>query len=391
MGFEFGWRLGPGRRIPKHEALPEYTDVIVQRHGPRSPSNLLAEHAPEHIRAMAQSIRDSLLRNFGEAHRVTHAMGSPSRPKESDSFDKARAMVTAATTASEIQGEGTPLQPSVETLMHYDHYKTPAAWVYDHVKVYNLALWGALAQKGHLSERTIVQGEDPGLTPDEVDILKKKFDSLPPDEQDLDSYVAQEATLDLISSIDTPVARQFKLENAGGFAQAVIERRFDLLRGDPDVGKRGKESTALLKGSDVLTQVMGTHGGVMEYLITHALVFERPDGTRVTGSGDLAAIGGAFDTSEAYTLRIPRDPSALIPVVFHGGKNTTRPEGVYYLDPARVQELAAQYRDLRGHFDRLDALKKAGDKAGFDAYRLEHKVYYQWDKDEKVLDTGLAE
>ena len=85
----------------------------------------------------------------------------------------------------------------------------------------------------------------------------------------------------------------------------------------------------------------------MEWLLKEALVREDASGAKKIGFETLEEIGGDFDPSEAYTVRVETDAQGEPKTLTVTFDNKNRPTAeTMYLDIDTVKELAAFYREL---------------------------------------------
>lgn len=121
-------------------------------------------------------------------------------------------------------------------------------------------------------------------------------------------------------------------ENAGALAYP-IEHMADL-------------TGRLYSGSKILIPA-GSHGGVIEYILKEALIWEDSEGNTHEGFKYSEEIGGEFDPGEGYSVNIKRDE-----------KGDLEPLTVTFRDPKRshvknprfelpkIRELSAFYKTL---------------------------------------------
>ncbi len=215
------------------------------------------------------------------------------------------------------------------------------------------------------------------------------------------SYEAQQVTIQEVYAGEGPTAEQFKKEAAGAFAQlmiryqGVVEKVNEGMKAR-EAGKPGALAQGLGKypertippGTKELMLVAGTHGGTMEWLLQQALVWKDDAGVEHRGVPtfeDYQKLGGAFDTSEAYTIRIanradvPADKKYQ--VILHSSvPGIERPKRMFYLDPEKVKTLAAAFLALHKDLDALDKLNADGDQSAFEQYKKDSGVAYGWNE-----------
>lgn len=162
--------------------------------------------------------------------------------------------------------------------------------------------------------------------------LPSNFSELSDEEKARASKTAEKATLNHLLYLKTPLAEKYKKERAGSFAYFIdYYQRF---------------AKHLKSGSKVLLPA-GTHGGMVEVFLQQALVRRFEDGSEVIGFKDIEEIGGAFDLSESFTIRIATNKNGNLErlnLVFDDPK---RPKFLeIYLDQNKLKELKRYYEEL---------------------------------------------
>lgn len=210
-----------------------------------------------------------------------------------------RSLETPDIYAKEIAGVEAGSSRPRKTLS-YEPLKSPSP--YDHERVYNSA-------------------------------LPQDFEDLPPEEQAPASKIAQTAAVDALFAVHTPEANAYKREMAGSYASFILHKE--------EMARR------LKSGSEVLFP-SGTHGGMIEPALQQMLVRKMENGEEIHGFKSVEEIGGGFDPSESFDVEITTDAEGNFgPLHLKWEKDSQRPSAPeMYLDPDRVKELAAYYKEL---------------------------------------------
>ena len=260
------------------------------RHGLRTPSGELTDYGKETTRQKARESKPDI-----EHVNVVGAMGSDSGPVGPTGMQ--RSLETAHIYAEEIDSDKR-LKTRGAPILGYDMQVNPIPFDWD--KTYN-------------------------------ENLPKNFDSLSDEEKDTASRVAQAAVLNHFMLLQTPEAINCRREIAGSFAR-VIDHYMRVIKGV----KSG--SRALLP--------QGTHGGRMEPFLKETLIRSTPDGDEIHGFEKIEDIGGAFDSSEAFNVKVVTDNNGNLQKLKVTFDNKDRPQEEMYLDLKKLQELKDFYRSL---------------------------------------------
>jgi len=259
------------------------------RHGLREPTGELTEYGKEITRKKARESKSNT-----EGFNVVGAMGSDSGPKD-PTTGMERSLETAHIYAVEIESDK-KLKTGGTPILGYATLPEPFGWD----NYYN----------SHLPEN---------------------FDTLPDDEKNEASKVAQTATVNHLMSLQTPDAIEFRREIAGSFAR-VIDHYKSFIQ------NVNSNTRALLP--------QGTHGGKIEPFLKETLIRHNPDGYEIHGFEDIEEIGGAFDSSEAFNVEVATDNNGDLQKLKVTFDNKDRPQDEMYLDLAKLQELKDYYRSL---------------------------------------------
>lgn len=279
---------------------------IVQfiRHGVRDPQGNLSEIGKTVTRQLAQEHATSL-----GVFDVVKAVGSTARPKNT-SADTARSLVTAGIYARGISDKAYTTRP--EERLNYDE-TTQTPFPYDHTKIYNEALGNIMEKRG---------------------LRLEEFGQLSDQDKQVLSHEAQKITIDAAIGTRGDMAEKWKDEVAGAFAD-YLEHCINV--------------TKYLKSGSRVLQPAGTHGGLMEWLLIRALVWE--DSQKrihqgVNTAEEFEELGGAFDSSESYQVFVETDNKKKVSRLKVRFMNPRRPQGDMYLDADKVHGLADFFRGM---------------------------------------------
>lgn len=281
------------------------TVLKVMRHGERTPDGYLTNYGREVTREKA---RESGIKQ--DDFDAVKAGGSKSGPLDPET-KMPRSLETADIYAKEIAGDKA-FRTRERKALTFENLVTPAPM--DWTKTYN-------------------------------SYLPENFDSLSDEEKSRASKKAQQATLNKLINLNTPEAETFRKEAAGSLASEIVF--YD------------KRNRKLYLGSKVL-EPLGSHGGIMEFILQQALVWKDKEGRTHTGFTNLDEIGGGFDPSDSFNIYVATDSEGNTKTLKVTFDNPNRPQGEMYLDPEKVKELAEFYQELHKQDD--DKKDKDSDK-----------------------------
>ncbi len=139
--------------------------------------------------------------------------------------------------------------------------------------------------------------------------------------------------------------REIKHPEIVDWVFAEYKKRTGMVFRDPDRAIR-KLSQRLKSNSRVLIPA-GTHGGMMEFILQFALVKEKEDGSKIIGFKDSTEIGGEFDPSESFNIRISTDKNGeSMPLTVTFDNPNRKSEKKMYLDEKKIEELKQFYISL---------------------------------------------
>jgi hypothetical protein len=315
MKYKFGENTFEAPSIRESEKLGGniIIDLTFQRHGIRDGMFLTDDGrliTESYAKADGKKVvNDPTQEN--EYH-AAKAIGSPADTPPQSEFNpdpKGRALETANITANVIAGDRAgDWIPRLEQRLNYENIAiTPP---YDHTSVYNAGLVRALE--------------------------KRRKETLSDCSAEEKAQITQEVQVEVVSHIDslhTPEATAFKREAAGMLAD-IVEHYSDM--------------ATLLKNDSRVAYTAGTHGPTLEYLFQQAAVWEDNNGQERIGYESIEDYGGAFDSSEAYTVRIQTDKDKKLKelTLIFANPHGNRPQGSIYLDLAMVHKLAADYKKV---------------------------------------------
>jgi hypothetical protein len=161
-------------------------------------------------------------------------------------------------------------------------------------------------------------------------LLPKNFDDLSDEGKIKASKKAQSAEVDMLFSLDSEAAENYRKECAGAYAYVIDHYQ--------RVAKRLKTDSRVLLPA-------GGHGGMMEFLLQQALV-RRVDGIEKIGLEKVEEIGGEFDPSDSYNIDIKTDDEGKFAALKVSFDNKNRPQEEMYLDPDKFAECLEYYKKL---------------------------------------------
>lgn len=293
-------------------------DIVFQRHGLREGRQLTDEGramTADYARESGRRVVENPTLD-GEYHAVK-AIGSPSDTPCATSENPhpmSRALETAHITATAAAGERAGEWKSRgEQQLNYETIRTPEP--YDHLSVYDPALQAALQAIG-----------------------KEKLGECTPEEKATVTQQAQEATMQHLDSLTTPAANAWKREKAGMFADLIFHYA---------------DMATLLKNGSKVAYIAGSHGGTIEHLIQQAAVWKDKKGGEHIGYPSIEAFGGAFDSSESYTVHIETDANKKVKelTLSFANPHGNRPQGHLHLDVSTLSALAENFRRVQERYD----------------------------------------
>ncbi len=274
---------------------PEGADVIIDlkliRHGEKD-GKFLNDLGREQTKKAANKSRIN-----NEEYDAVKAIGSQADPNPVVEKNMGRALETADIYAKEIAGDK-KFNTRANKILNYENIVSPKP--YDHVAVYN-------------------------------SFLPENFKDLSPEEKAQASKVAQAKILEYMVLLDTPEAENYKREMAGSFAYLIDHYQ---------------QMAARLKSNSKVLIPAGTHGGMMEFILRYALV-RKNNNEQVVGFKDFKEIGGEFNPSETFNIRIRTDQNGKkLPLVVTFDNPNRQQNGEMYLDQNKIDELKRFYLSL---------------------------------------------
>lgn len=305
------------------ESIPErgsHTGIVfdLRRHGVRYPTTLSEEEKaaggqpgqlmPEGVTATQEMVGRETERVGSFLSIQTNdieVIGSPAGPTDASGMQRALRTADVAGQKLEEEGKGTySHNPQPSPLLSYDTmtYFQPGNEAYPHEEVYDRVYRAAIAE---------------GL---DIHAAAQK---------------GQDATLDAAFSSQHPNAEPMRKEAAGAFAILLLQGA-------------GKLNT--MRNGTVATIHGGSHGGVMEYILQKALVWEDADGVKHgPGFSRIEDIGGSIAASEGYRIGIQNGENGILDEIFVEFDSARRERVMMYnlrLDVQTLYEMAAFYRSL---------------------------------------------
>ena len=269
-------------------------NVVVRlkftRHGKRDTDGNLLDAGREETRRVAHESEEG-----DREYDAVKAVGSTAGPKNDDGY--ARSTETADIYAHEIAGHD-QFTTRTDPLLSYETMKTK--FPFDAKEM------------------------EKSFLPDSIDLLSE-------DEKNAALKKAQQKVMDHLVALDTPEATTFKREAAGAFAK-IIEHYIKL-------AKRVKPDSRVLF-------VLGTHTGVMEFLLQQGLS-QNVDDERKEGIESFSEIGGTFATSESYNVDIETDEEGNLKPLKVTFDREGRPTHDMYIDIAKLAELSDDYGGIQ--------------------------------------------
>jgi len=233
-----------------------------------------------HIMRHGDRDLDGNLRDYGRERTEKYAGFSHLKEEE---FDIVKAIGSNAGPTAEVDGE--KMQRSLETahifaknISDNKNYKTRSRGLlsyeglrsslpYDHKKVYDSYI------DEYVKNTLLI---DEGIN---------GFKDLSKEKKEAAASFADNKTVAHFMAMDTPQAKQLKREIAGSFA--VLIERF---------AKMAREK---LQSNQKILYPVGSHTGMMELLLSEAMVRTDDDGKKIVG-GALDDFGGSFSPSEGF-------------------------------------------------------------------------------------------
>lgn len=282
----------PFEMVKKPEGADVVIDLKIIRHGERD-GKFLNDLGRE--RTKENAVNSGIDKDEYDA---VKAIGSNADPNLVVEKNMGRALETADIYAKEIAGDE-KFNTRANKILNYENIVSPKP--YNHVAVYNSFLPG-------------------------------NFKDLSPEEKAQASKIAQAKTLEHVVSLDTPEAENYKREMAGSYAYLIDHYQ---------------KMTARLKSDSKVLIPAGTHGGMMEFILRYALVRKNDNGEKLVGFKDFKEIGGEFNPSEAFNIRIRTDQNGgKLPLIVTFDNQNRQQDGEMYLDQDKVDELKRFYLSL---------------------------------------------
>ncbi len=289
----FGHKELSLRKIETRESLEngKNVEVVIRflRHGERTPEGELTDYGRQETKSKGEKIANE------ENYDAVKAIGSPVGPLNDVSGRSfGRAAETAHIYANAIAGDKA-FQTRINEFLGYEELHSIPP--FDHDTLYN----------SHLPEN---------------------FASLSDQDKASASKKAQEATLREELACTAPGAETFRREVAGAFAHVVNHYRH--------IARRLKNNSRVLIPA-------GTHGGIMEYLLMEAMVRIDDSGRQVVGVSDINEIGGGFNPSESYSVRIATDENGNEKELILTFDENNRSQDTFHLSLSKINELDEEY------------------------------------------------
>jgi hypothetical protein len=277
-------------KIKNPEGANVVIDLKIMRHGERE-GKMLNDLGREQTKEAA--VKSGIGK---EDYDAIKAIGSNADPIGEKKIG--RSLETADIYANEIAGDD-KFRTRANKLLSHENIISPKP--YNHLQVYN-------------------------------SFLPENFGDLSPEEKAQASKVAQAKTVEYSGSLDSLEAKNYRKEAAGAYACLIKHYQ--------------KMATKLKSGSKVLIPA-GTHGGMIEFILEYALVREDETGEKMVGFENIEEIGGAFNPSEAFNIKIATsEDGKQLPIGVTFDNPARSKAKKMYLDPKMINELNNFYLSL---------------------------------------------
>ncbi|EKE19999.1 MAG: hypothetical protein ACD_8C00067G0005 [uncultured bacterium] len=286
--------------------------MMFIRHGERTPEGTLTDYGREITKEKAEQAEQEGI--FKNGFDVVKPLGSPAGPKtsvevqdmsenqeETKSQDMSRATETAHIFGSKLaEASGYELlNTRNKPALSFETVKNKMP--YNHTQIYN-------------------------------SLLPENFASLSDIEKSQAAKQAQIQTVNHLMNLNTPEAIAYKEEVAGAYAYTIMHY---------------EEMTKKLKSGSKVLMPTGVHSPMMEVFLQKVLARKNENGETTIGFDDITEIGGEFDPSEGYLVKVKTDENGKLLPLHFTFVNQNRPKSQeMYLDPVKIQEFADLYKNL---------------------------------------------
>jgi hypothetical protein len=301
-------KLDSGNKENERKEKGKNVEIVLHiiRHGDRDLDGNLQDYGRERTKRNAIDYKAK-----NHDYDIVKAIGSDAGPTVTvDGKKMTRSLETAHIFAEEVSG-GANYQTRARKILNYENIKSSRP--YDHRKIYNSFIDEYI--KNNFSDINNIE----------------KFSDLNEEQKKEASSYADDKTVSYFMNLDTEDAKQMRKEIAGSFAY-LIEH----------YSKMAKEK---LHSNQKILYPAGSHVGLMEPLLTEAMVRKDENGKEIIG-GKLEDIGGNFDPSEGFDVRIKTDEDGELEQYEVELSDSKRSLKSVYLDADKINELANFYRKL---------------------------------------------